>query len=126
MIDVKVFSRRIDDPLLEKEHGSRIGELRQWERGETQRIREARDEELAELLHLQTVSLLLKRGTVEPLVPDGTKLTKSDLETLDLRKVDLQTLKVQNKEVSERVRRLVDEAQDRIDSCQGSNRGFDR
>ncbi len=116
VIDVKVFSRRIDDPLLEKEHGARIGELRQWEREETHRIGEARDEELAELLHLQTVSLLLKRGTVEPLVTEGTRLTKADIEDLDLRKVDLQTLKVQNKEASERIRRLVDEAQNRIDA----------
>ena len=116
VIDVKVFSRRIDDHLLEKEHGARIGELRQWEREETQRIADARDEELSELLHLQTVSLLLKRGTVEPLVSEGTKLTKTELEDLDLRKVDLQTLKVQNKEVSERIRRLADEAQRRIDA----------
>ncbi|MEX2530987.1 MAG: DNA-directed RNA polymerase subunit beta [Gemmatimonadota bacterium] len=115
VIDVKVFSRRIDDPLLEKEHGARIGELRQWERDEVQRISEARDEELLELLHLQTVALLLKRGTVEPLVEEGTKLTKGILDELNLREVDLSTLKVQNKEVSERLRRLIDEAQERID-----------
>jgi len=116
VIDVKVFSRRIDDPLLEKEHGARIGELRQWERQETHRIADARDEEMSELLRLQTVSLLLKRGTVEPLVPEGTKLTKRELDGLDLRKVDLQTLKVKNKEASERIRRLADEAQRRIDA----------
>ncbi len=115
VIDVKVFSRRIDDPLLEKEHGAKIGELRQWERSEAQRIAQARDEELLELLHLQTVSLLLQKGTVEPLVEEGVKLTKSELDGLNLRKVDLQTLKVQSKEVSERIRRLVDEAQRRID-----------
>ncbi len=115
VIEVKVFSRRIDDPLLEKEHGARIGELRQTERDEIQRIGEARDEELLALLHLQTVSLCLKKNTVEPLVEEGTKLTKSELDDLDLKRVDLQTLKVQNKEVSERIRRLVDEAQARID-----------
>jgi len=115
VIEVKVFSRRIDDPLLEKEHGARIGELRTWERSEIHRITEARNEELLELLHLQTVALLLKKGTVEPLIPEGTKLTKGDLDEMDLREVDLQTLKVQNKEMSERIRRLVDEAQRRID-----------
>jgi DNA-directed RNA polymerase subunit beta len=115
VIDVKVFSRRIDDPLLEKEHGARIGELRSWEREEVHRITEARDEELLELLHLQTVALCLKKGSVEPLIDEGTKLTRSDLDGLSLRNVDLSTLKVQNKEVSERIRRLVDEAQRRID-----------
>jgi len=116
VIDVKVFSRRIDDPLLEKEHGARIGELRQWEREEAQRIAEARDEELLELLHLQTAALVLRKGTVEPLLDEGEKFTKEVLDGIDLRKVDLQTLKVQNKEVSERVRRLIDEAQSRIDA----------
>ena len=116
VIEVKVFSRRIDDPLLEKEHGAKIGELRQWEKEETRRVAEARDQELAELLHLQTVSLMLRKRTVEPLVKEGTKITKADLEELDLRKVDLQTLKVQNKDASARIRRLIDEAQRRIDS----------
>jgi len=115
VIDVKVFSRRIDDPLLEKEHGARIGDLRSWEREEVARINEARDEELLELLHLQTVALCLKKGSVEPLLDEGTKLDKSTLEGLNLRNVDLSTLKVQNKQVSERIRRLVDEAQRRID-----------
>ncbi len=116
VIEVKVFSRRIDDPLLEKEHGARIGDLRQLERDEIQRISEARDEELLELLHLQTVALCLKRNTVEPLIEEGTKLTRPELDALQLKSVDLQTLKVQNKEVTERVRRLVDEAQRRIDA----------
>jgi DNA-directed RNA polymerase subunit beta len=115
VIEVKVFSRRIDDPLLEKEHGAKIADLRNWERGEIHRIIEARDEELLELLHLQTVALLLKKGTVEPLLKEGTKLTKSDLDGMDLKEVDLQTLKVQNKEMSERIRKLVDEAQRRVD-----------
>jgi DNA-directed RNA polymerase subunit beta len=116
VIEVKVFSRRIDDPLLEKEHGARIGELRMWERDEIHRITEARNVELLELLHLQTVALCLKKGTVQPLIDEGTKLTKAEIESLDLREVDLQTLKVQNREMSERIRRLVDEADKRIDA----------
>ena len=62
VIDVKIFSRRIDDPLLEKEHGAKIGDLRQQEREEIQRIAEARDEELASILAGQTVALCLKKG----------------------------------------------------------------
>jgi DNA-directed RNA polymerase subunit beta len=115
VIDVKIFSRRIDDPLLEKEHGGKIGALRQQEREEIVRISEARDEELSDLLHLQTVALMLKRGTVEPFLEEGTKLTKAEIEALDLSRVDLSTLKVGKKDVNERVRRVVDEAQRRIE-----------
>ena len=114
IIDVKMFSRRIDDPLLEKEHGSKIGDLRILEREEIQRISEARDDELRSILNRQTVSLMLKKGTVEPLLKEGAKFTKESIEELNFKKVDLATFKLQNKEASERIRRLVDEAQSRI------------
>ncbi len=115
VIDVKIFSRRIDDPLLEKEHGGKIGELRTEEREEIGRITDARDEELRELLHLQTVALCLKKGTVEPFLKEGTKLTKEVLEDLAFSQVDLTTLKVENKTVGDKVRRVIDEAQRRTD-----------
>jgi DNA-directed RNA polymerase subunit beta len=115
VIDVKVFSRRIDDPLLEKERGERIGQFRAMEREEIHRISEARDEELRELVQDQTVVLMLKRGTVEPLLEENTVLTGELLGSLDLSEVDLTTLKVQNREANERIRRLVAEAKTRIE-----------
>jgi DNA-directed RNA polymerase subunit beta len=115
VIDVKIFSRRIDDPLLEKEHGGKIGELRAEEREEIGRITDARDEELKEILHLQTVALCLKKGTVEPYLKEGTKLTNEILEEVRFKDVDLTTLKAQNKTAGEKARRVIDEAQRRID-----------
>jgi DNA-directed RNA polymerase subunit beta len=115
IIDVKIFSRRIDDPLLEKERGEKIGQLRGFEREEIHRISEARDEELRELLKGQTVTLMLKRGTVEPYLDEGTKLTVAKLDEIDLSEIDLTTLKVANKEANERVRRVITEAKTRID-----------
>lgn len=115
VIDVKIFSRRIDDPVLEKEHGAKIGELRQMEGEEITRIAEARDEELTGLLHLQVVALMLKRGTVKPVLDEGTKITKEVLKGIDLAKVDLATLKVSNKDTNGKIRRVADEAQRRIE-----------
>ena len=115
IIDVKVFSRRIDDPLLEKERGERIGQLRSYEREEILRVSEARDEELRELLEGNAVTLMLKRGTVEPFMDEGTELSKKVLDGLDLSEIDLTTLKVQNREVNERIRRLITEAKTRIE-----------
>ena len=114
IIDVKIFSRRIDDPLLEKEHGVKIGDLRMMEREEILRIQGARDEELREALQRQTVALMLKKGTVEPVLDEGTKLSKSTIDEMDFRRVDLSTFKVQNSEASERVRRIIDEADGRV------------
>jgi len=114
VIDVKIFSRRIDDPLLEREHGARIGDLRQREREEIQRVSEARDEELLGRLHNQVIALCLKKGTVEPYYPEGTKLTKKRLQQMSLKEVDLIQLKVRNQETNEELNRIIDEARDRI------------
>jgi DNA-directed RNA polymerase subunit beta len=115
VIDVKVFSRRIDDPLLEKERGDRIGLLRSFERDEIHRINDARDEELRVLLEDESVTLMLKRGTVEPLLEEGTKLTAARLAEVQLGDVDMTTLKVQNRDANERIRRLINEAKSRIE-----------
>ena len=115
VIDVKVFSRRIDDPLLEKERGERIGQYRAYEREEIQRISEARDEELRELLKGQTVTLMLRKGTVEPYLDEKTKLTESKLDEVELSDIDLTTLKVQDRATNDRIRRLITEAKNRIE-----------
>jgi DNA-directed RNA polymerase subunit beta len=115
VIDVKIFSRRIDDPILEKEHGERIAELRTAEREEIARVTEARDEELREVIEGRAASLFLKRGTIEPYFEEGTKLTKSRLSEVDFGEVDLSTLKVSDDKSNERIRRIVDEAKRRVE-----------
>ena len=118
VIDVKVFSRRIDDPLLEREHGARIGKLRQEERDEIRRIIEARDEELRGLLtrpRNQTIELCLKKGTVEPFLEAGTKVNAALLRNVRLSEVDLSTLRVRNQAANEKIKRLIDEAKGRIE-----------
>ena len=54
VIDVKIFSR-IDDQVVEKDRGERIGEVRRLEGEEKIRVNEVRDSELVELLDGQTV-----------------------------------------------------------------------
>jgi DNA-directed RNA polymerase subunit beta len=115
VIDVKIFSRRIDDPLLEREHGERIADLRESEREDISRVIEARDEELRELLEGETAALILKQGMIEPYLAEGTKLTKTMLKDFDLGEVDLTTLKIKNEEANELIRRVVDEAKIRIE-----------
>ena len=115
VIDVKIFSRRIDDPLLEREHGARIGELRKEEREEIRRISNARDDELMSLLNGQEIALCLKKGTVEPYYEEGVRLTPRRLTQLRLPEVDLVTLKVRSPEVNEKLRLVIDEARRRIE-----------
>jgi DNA-directed RNA polymerase subunit beta len=109
VIDVKIFSR-IEDQVVEKDRGERIGEVRRIENDEKARINSVMLEELRQLLQGQEVALMLKAGTVEEYLASGTKLTPSTLEGVDLGDVDLKTLRVANKPGNERIRQTIDMA----------------
>src|SRR5881628_1298169 len=111
VIDVKIFSR-IEDQVVEKDRGERIGEVRRLEAEEKARISDAMFAELAELLAGQDVGLMLKAGTVEEYLPQGTKLAKPQLDEINFADVDLKTLRVANKKMNERVRTIIDLAND--------------
>src|SRR6478609_7139656 len=109
VIDVKIFSR-IEDQVVEKDRGERIGEVRRLEGEEKIRVNEVRDSELVELLDGQTVALALKAGTVEEAIPVGTKLTREAVRELKMTQLDLKTFRVENKKVNERIREIIDAA----------------
>jgi DNA-directed RNA polymerase subunit beta len=109
VIDVKIFSR-IEDQVVEKDRGERIGEVRRIENDEKARINTVMLEELGHLLAGQEVALMLKAGTVEEYLPSGTKLTAAMLKDIDLGDVDLKTLRVANKAANERIRQSIDMA----------------
>src|SRR2546423_5115621 len=109
VIDVKIFSR-IEDQVVEKDRGERIGEVRRLETEEKARISEAMFAEMVELLANQEVGLMLKAGTVEEFLPAGTKLARQQLGEINFADVDLKTLRVANKSVNEKVRAVLDAA----------------
>ncbi|HTR77519.1 MAG TPA: DNA-directed RNA polymerase subunit beta, partial [Gemmatimonadaceae bacterium] len=111
VIDVKIFSR-IEDQVVEKDRGERIGDVRRLEADEKIRVNDVRDGELIELLDGQTVALALKAGTVEEAIPTGTKLSAAMLRELKLTSIDLKTLRVENKRINERVRHIIDVSTD--------------
>ncbi|MDQ6829600.1 MAG: DNA-directed RNA polymerase subunit beta [Gemmatimonadota bacterium] len=109
VIDVKIFSR-IDDQVIEKDRGERIGEVRRLEGEEKIRVNDVRDGELMEILDGETVTLALKSGTVEEAIPAGTKLTSSVLHAIKLASLDLKTFRVENKKVNDQLRTIIDAA----------------
>ncbi len=109
VIDVKIFSR-IEDQVVEKDRGERIGEVRRIENDEKARINTVMLDELTHLLAGQEVALMLKAGTVEEFLTSGTKLTAPALKDIDLGDVDLKTLRVANKTANERIRQSIDMA----------------
>src|SRR3954452_20617369 len=109
VIDVKIFSR-IEDQVVEKDRGERIGEVRRIENDEKARISSVMLDELRHLLDGQEVALMLKAGTVEEYLPSGTRLAAAALKDIDLGDVDLKTLRVANKTANERIRSTIDMA----------------
>ncbi len=109
VIDVKIFSR-IEDQVVEKDRGERIGEVRRLEGEEKVRVNDVRDDEIKALLEGQTVSLALQNGTVEEAIPAGTKLTRDMLADLRLITLDLKTFRVEDKKVNAAVREIIDAA----------------
>ncbi|MEN9509213.1 MAG: hypothetical protein RLZZ621_1776 [Gemmatimonadota bacterium] len=109
VIDVKIFSR-VEDQVVEKDRGERIGEVRRLEGEEKIRVNEVRDAELAQLLVGETVSLALRAGTVEEAIPAGTKLTHEILADVRFATIDLKTFRVESKKANDRVREIIDAA----------------
>jgi DNA-directed RNA polymerase subunit beta len=109
VIDVKIFSR-IDDQVIEKDRGERIGEVRRLEAEEKIRVNEVRDSELGEMLEGQSVTLALKSGTVEEAIPAGTKLSGDALRDVKISALDLKTFRVENKKANDRIREIIDAA----------------
>ena len=125
VIDVKIFSR-VEDQVVEKDRGERIGEVRALENEEKARVSAVLLEEIRELLQGQDTAVMLKRGTVEQYLPKGTKLSSERLAEVDLTEVDLKTLRVGSKDVNEQIQaafdvadteraRLEEKAEDQID-----------
>jgi len=109
VIDVKIFSR-IEDQVVEKDRGERIGDVRRLEGEEKVRVNDVRDSEIGEILEGQTIALALKSGTVEEAIPSGTKVSAEMLRDLRLATLDLKTFRVENKKINERIREIIDVA----------------
>ncbi|MEE8361908.1 MAG: DNA-directed RNA polymerase subunit beta, partial [Gemmatimonadales bacterium] len=109
VIDVLIFSR-IEDQVVEKDRGERIGEVRRVENDEKGRINQAMREEIEHLLVGQEVAMMLKAGTVEAFLDPGTKLTPAKMAEIDLNEVDLKTLRVVKAAANDRLRATIDAA----------------
>lgn len=104
VIDVKVFSRSADDPLIAVEKKRKINELKLNEKTEVERVLTARDELLRELLHRQTVLSLVNKKTHRSIVKPQTKITKEILSELDFENVDLRRLSVANPDKNDAIK----------------------
>ena len=109
VIDVKIFSR-VEDAVVEKDRGERIGEVRRLEGEEKVRVNDARDAEIKTLVVGEKVALALQSGTVEEAIAPGTVLTEAMLRDLRLITLDLKTFRVEDKKANAAIRAIIDAA----------------
>ncbi len=116
VIDVKVFSRKERDDAVKKREKKQIEQMRRAEKRQIKQLMQKRDERLREMLADETaVDIVDHEGNV--LVKPGKKLSARTLSKLDFSQVDFTRDIVKDKEISARVRRLVqivDEAAEEV------------
>ncbi len=83
VIDIRVFSRREKDDAAKKQEKKRIDSLRQQARRDKQRIVEARNRDVVELLDGQSSLRILRASTGRAMVRAGTKFSAQMIERLD-------------------------------------------
>jgi DNA-directed RNA polymerase subunit beta len=83
VIDIKVFSRREKDDNAKKQEKKKIEGLRRQTRRDKQRIIEARNGDILELLGGHSVGRITRASTGRAMVRAGTKVTDQLIEKID-------------------------------------------
>ena len=107
VIDVKVFSRLIEDPLIADQKAASIESLRRDEQKQQALIRRFCHNEIAERLKGQKVVCLYNKETQTQQFKPGKKLTAKDLAEVDFSKIELATITTENNQITEQIKDLV-------------------
>ncbi|HLA38821.1 MAG TPA: DNA-directed RNA polymerase subunit beta, partial [Candidatus Glassbacteria bacterium] len=107
VIDVKVFSRLIEDPLINDLKNSLLENERHKEYDQLVAIREFTNLQLRELLAGQKIVCLYNKTTSKQQFKGGKKVTAKDLDLIDFDKIEIGTITVDNAEVTEKIKELV-------------------
>jgi DNA-directed RNA polymerase subunit beta len=115
IIDVKVFSRTHDDPLVERDKALDAEKARAYEEREIAKVLASRNEQLREILRGATVQSLKERKQgARNLFKAGTRLKAKDLEELDYGSMDWEKAELKEKTANERLHEIVAAAKDKV------------
>jgi len=115
VIDVKMFSRLIEDPLILDQKNVRLEAERRSEHKRIAAIRDFAYEQLRELLNGQKIVCLYNKATGKQQFKSGKKLTAKDVESIDFDKSEIGTITVDHAEVTEKIKELVSSCEQRIE-----------
>ena len=126
VIDVKIFSR-IDDQVVEKDRGERIGEVRRLEGDEKiARQRGARCRARRDARRARRSRWRSRRARSKRRFRPARSSRGRSLRELKLVAIDLKTFRVENKKMNERIREIIDACERREGAHRGEGGGADR
>jgi DNA-directed RNA polymerase subunit beta len=115
IIDVKVFSRTHDDPLVERDKALDAEKARAYEEREIAKVLASRNEQLREILRGATVQSLKERKQgARNMFKAGTRLKAKDLEELGYGSIDWEKAELKEKAANERLHEIVAAAKDKV------------
>ncbi len=117
VIDVKVFSRLINDPLIKDESDEKLNQESRAEQEKIRAIRQFTWEQIAKLLKSQKVVCLFNKDTEKQQFKAGKKLTAKEIGEIDWSRIEIGTITVEDNDVTEKIKQLVSEGEAKIDSA---------
>jgi len=114
VIDVKVFSRIIEDPLVHTHKTAAIESQRKAQREKIATTNEVVEQQLVKLLKGQKVVCLYNHQTKKQQFKSGKVLTEKDLAKVDFDKIELSTTTVADAKVTGQIKELISGAEARI------------
>ncbi len=117
VIDVKVFSRLINDPLIKDESDEKLNQETRAEQEKIRAIRQFTWEQIARLLKNQKVVCLFNKDTEKQQFKAGKKLTAKEIGEIDWSRIEIGTITVEDNDVTEKIKHLVTEGEAKIDSA---------
>jgi len=114
IIDVKVFSRLVDDSLIHEQKDTDVEKQRKTEREKIADINGFLKAQILEMLKGQKTVCLYNKQTQKQQVEAGKSLSKKELDALDMDAIELATITVEDSAVTEQIRDAVALAERKI------------
>jgi len=114
VIDVKVFSRLIEDPLVHTQKTATVESQRKAQREKIATINEVVKQQLSKLLKGKKVVCLYNNQTKKQQFKSGKVLTEKDLAKVNFDKIEISTITVADAKVTGQIKELVSGAEARI------------
>jgi DNA-directed RNA polymerase subunit beta len=117
IIDVKVFSRTHDDPLVERDKAYDVEKAKAYEEREIAKVIASRNEQLGDVLRGATVQSLKERKQgARNLFKAGTKLKAKDLEEFEYGGIDWEKAELKEKAANEHLHQIVAAVKEKIET----------